>query len=783
MMTTINQISSLAAALTAGKLPSTSQTNRTISNLLQSNLIQLEKTVGSEGKLSQHGSEMAKGVREILEAWKVFGENKNGDDILQEALYNLSQGSANGDIRLQKEGENEAGSDARELSTALSTLVHAALGNGFGVGSSLFTHLASFIRLQLADTAESVEAGAASTKQLLRGVDKEVEEGERNALGLPSKQNREGSQEELDTRGEFERKMDAIKEVGSKGIGLGQTVKEQGKDYAERSRTRVEGSLDKIIRRSLSDPDYQNAVSIIFGLARKWLSTQSSSTIRLDTFVDDPNGYFTNSLQQLRTFIERCAAGRSLDHLQTTFEQVANTIHDDDDLRAFVDDYLVYAQRNVESVDYYDSQEGQRTKEELENRVREIRRGEKWGQYKESMEKLQRELEEYQRAFASDSDFKRLHEAHLTLSTTIVDAGKEIVGSTNVWNLSGASWIWQDIFSVYLPRLMVHVKAVPLPRTEYADDEIEVVFENADISSMKLLPGHVHIRQVIDVDTSLNQPSFGANTATSGSTQLQFQGVQLSLSAVSFYYHEKKSGTPVPSTFTGLLEMELPSKGLDIDVQLSSNESKNAGEAKRFFKVDKVNVHISKETNLSVKKSNHPILTSAFKPAFKSRFLSALSTALEQNVRSLIDFVDFVAYDTKDRAQVFEDGGMPPAPAYAGAIWSELGRLIKLPGPFTGWGVIGHGIVKDDDRTDKVFAVGKEPMVLDGSKKGPLSQFSKPVETGHDESLETDNKEKMKSIGQENAQKVMSFKDSVNSKREQERAKDGWRSEAFDAFV
>ena len=37
-------------------------------------------------------------------------------------------------------------------------------------------------------------------------------------------------------------------------------------------------------------------------------------------------------------------------------------------------------------------------------------------------------------------------------------------------------------------------------RTEYTDDEIEFVLENLDISGFNILPSHVYIRNITDVD-------------------------------------------------------------------------------------------------------------------------------------------------------------------------------------------------------------------------------------------------------------------------------------------
>jgi hypothetical protein len=74
----MNNTTSVIAALRAGKQPSQSQTNAWIDKLLQSELIQVEKTVGVGGELSRNGKKLAEDLRTILESYKNYGSHKNG---------------------------------------------------------------------------------------------------------------------------------------------------------------------------------------------------------------------------------------------------------------------------------------------------------------------------------------------------------------------------------------------------------------------------------------------------------------------------------------------------------------------------------------------------------------------------------------------------------------------------------------------------------------------------------------------------------------------------------
>ena len=64
-------ISGFVAASSAGKMPSTKQSNALADWLLHSPLIQVEQSAaGSGGKLSEHGEAIARDLREIVQAYQ-----------------------------------------------------------------------------------------------------------------------------------------------------------------------------------------------------------------------------------------------------------------------------------------------------------------------------------------------------------------------------------------------------------------------------------------------------------------------------------------------------------------------------------------------------------------------------------------------------------------------------------------------------------------------------------------------------------------------------------------
>lgn len=124
------------------------------------------------------------------------------------------------------------------LRAALKNLLKTLWANISGEGSHLLGDFTSFMRLALADFAEALEAQAAHTKESLRESESEVQQGERDPLGRKHKTPEE-EREDADPKVRFEKSMETVKEVGSKAIGVGQSVKITAEEKASSTRSQL----------------------------------------------------------------------------------------------------------------------------------------------------------------------------------------------------------------------------------------------------------------------------------------------------------------------------------------------------------------------------------------------------------------------------------------------------------------------------------------------------------------------------------------------------------------
>lgn len=699
---------------------------------------------------------------------------------------------------------DDASRDLKAVRSSLSTIFQIIWSSVSAESQPLFADFTSFVRLGLAEAAEVIEREAGKTKDGLRKVEHEVQEGDRTTLGL-KKEDRPD-----DAQAVFERNMDRVKVAGSTAIGATQASIEKVEDVSSRATARLEDAYNKICERALKDKDYHDALNTVFDVAEKWLNrsldalnTQDPSTLTLGSFVDDPTPeqHATKALNLFATLLERLAGGKQFSPLFSAVRQCALDIREDPDLKKWFDEFFTYSRKSLNEQGYASSDEAKHIRKDLNQRWKKLLHGESENSHRWSrdVEKVKKEFATIEEAMNNDKDLERLRKAHDKFGAEAARSAQAAV-SAGESALDQATWFWQDLFKVYLPKFLQMLKDVPIPRTEYKDDEVEFVLENLDISSFDLLPAHTYIRNITDID--INAASDASTQTKFGSvTHIRIQALQLALHDVSFWYRDK-TAVVGPSDISGLLAFKLPTKGIDVDIKVrlipTDKEDERVRRGGHYHVIENVDVHVSEDAELSIRDSNHGVLLTLFKPVFSMRVREALERTLAEQLRLSIDWMDGVAYDIGRRKQVFLDTGLGEGSSLAAAIWSEIGKYRRGERR-TAFEPTGSGlIVKEMDRKDgKAFAVGVEPQILSGSKRGPqgtgsesldqkiervanaanvdVEQAKDTVEGGAEQA-----KHQAKQAVEQTKDAVQSFQKSIEAKKQREESRTGWESAAFD---
>ncbi|KAG6816342.1 hypothetical protein H0H87_006847 [Tephrocybe sp. NHM501043] len=562
----------------------------------------------------------------------------------------------------------------------------------------------------------------------------------------------------------------------------------------------------------------------VLSVARKRVhhTLDCSKSGSLASLVNDPTPeqHVPKALELIQTLLERLS-GIPLEPLLDKVKVTLNTIAGDPQLHKWFDDFFALARKNITHQGYVRSEESNKKRKELRTRWKNLL-DEEDGKWRKAVDDVKAELTKFQEGLSADRDLTQLKEAHIQLGQDVerglVEAGDQAETGLEAL-MERATWFWQDLFRVYVPRLVDFFGDIPIPRTEYKDSEIEFVLENLDISSLNLLPSHVYIRNITDVDiTTTDSSTASAHTSVGTLTRIKVDAVQLALKDVSFWYKELNASAFSPSSISGLLALTLPPRGISLDVKVrlipstvpsSSPDSRHS--RGHFHVVEHVSVGISEDVQLEVKESNHGILLAMFKPIFVIRLRDALEKTLAGQVRAAIEWADAVAYDVGRRREVFEDtGAVGGGAAVLAAVWSEVGRFRRersQAGTEVEWRATGTGVVVEQGEGDVQFAMGAEPQILSGEKRGPLGTASEPLGkrvgavvqevTGFDVSEAAERAQGMdvdgakgqvkQTAGQiqeqlvkDGQKKVQTFQRSVEVKKVKEEEKEGWRSAAFD---
>ncbi|KAK7018607.1 hypothetical protein R3P38DRAFT_3360306 [Favolaschia claudopus] len=629
-----------------------------------------------------------------------------------------------------------------------------------------------------------------------------VQDGQRDALG----RHRKRLEEKQDVRVAFEHGMDTSKDTGSSMIGAG--AKATTEDVSDRTTSRLQASYDKIYERAQKDPAYRSALATLFDTAHKWITkafnTANDESLTLDSIIEDssPEQLFHKAVQGLQTLIDRFAKPHSSvdEVLQKAQRCVSAFRKDSTEAKAWIDKFFEHAHKTLEDPDYSHSDEARTIRRNLRQRARTLldpdtEAGRAW-------EELKATTKSFGAALVADDDVQRLRMAHVKLGQDVerglVEAGQEAETGVEAV-LERAAWFWRDLFAVYAPRLFAMLKDIPIPRTEYVDNDLELVLENLDISSFALNPAHIFVRNITDVEMRTSETA-PATTGVGTFTHIRLQAVQLALRDVSFYYKDKTATVP-PSEYTGLLALKMPPQGIDIDIKVRLIPSAKERQNRRaFHHIELLTVQIADNVEVDVRESNHAIMLSLFKPIFNMRFRDALGRSLSEQLRMGLDWLDGAAWDISSRSEVFADTGLGRGASLAAAVWSEIGRLSRERN--SGWRATGTGIVLEEHKQSGAkFAMGAEPQVLPGEKRGPLGTASEPLDQRIGQAIEAvqertgtsagdvgeaakqgtvDVQRHVQGIVGETKKQVNSFQRSVDDKSAAERKNPGWKSQAFD---
>ena len=193
------------------------------------------------------------------------------------------------------------------------------------------------------------------------------------------------------------------------------------------------------------------------------MDAASDPNVTLSSFIADPTPeqHIPKALALLRTLVERLA-NAPLEPFIQKVRTCASSILKDTELKGWFDDFFTCARQNLSEPGYARSEEAESKRQELWVRWKTaLEKDDKW---RKAVDSVKNELQKFEAELKKDDDLYRVKEAHEKFGMDIEEGLVE--AETSVQAAVGqATWFWQDLFKVYVPRVLSKMRDVPVPRS------------------------------------------------------------------------------------------------------------------------------------------------------------------------------------------------------------------------------------------------------------------------------------------------------------------------------
>lgn len=361
-------------------------------------------------------------------------------------------------------------------------------------------------------------------------------------------------------------------------------------------------------------------------------------------------------LTNLKTLLERFANGTSADDLIDSINQIYRDANADPELRGWFKDVDSYIRKCLQVQGYVLEDDANKQWNKLYDRGHFLLRE----RYRNHTERIVGELKFLGNQFDEDPQNKAFAEATKKLFT---DLGNDEDGKP-----AFKPHLLKDLSEVIIPGFFENVRYIPVPRIEYSDKMVDAVVENLVIEGDNLAPNQLEFGS----DNYWRWGRRGIQNRNKNKVLLSVSGIQLDIRDVS-YYIKKKEGFP-SITDKGVLDIFLGGTGLSFKI---AGETADKTDKQHFFKINSIQVDI-KNMDIKLKKSNHKLLFSLFKPLLFKVVRPVLQKVIEKQIRDNVHQLDTLLYNVKqdvDRAQ--EQAKINPDPDNKQSVWQRYATAFK----------------------------------------------------------------------------------------------------------
>ncbi|KAF9347771.1 hypothetical protein BGX26_000762 [Mortierella sp. AD094] len=380
--------------------------------------------------------------------------------------------------------------------------------------------------------------------------------------------------------------------------------------------------LKLIVGQIQSDPQYQTTVDSVIDLIGTWRQRAQgpagSASTETGKIARDPN--VEAATIEFKTILERWAQGYSLDPMIELVKNMWESARQDPQLSQYFDSVSFFISRAVREPYYVTSDAIDRDTELLLDQGQTLLKV----KYRLDTDALMSEAHNFLEKLSTDPMVRQVADNFQKVAKNMFYNKKG--------KLTFKPHLFDDFRYVLLPSLFDAFQFIPIPRIEYSDLKVDLMFDNMILTSKDLIPRLFEIQ----MNNSIRMVPRGKPNKSSDTNKHEFimfiQGVEANVRHVD-YYVKTKEGFRFKDR--GIADVLINRRGFDIRVEGQKTQHDEDDYTPSLITFDKVQVKIHALT-VKMRKSQHPVMNAFVQPFIKTAVKNAIAHAIEAELKEAL---------------------------------------------------------------------------------------------------------------------------------------------------
>ncbi|EEQ83388.1 uncharacterized protein BDCG_00193 [Blastomyces dermatitidis ER-3] len=656
-------------AVRSGYMPSTAQVVSHLHVLLVSSLLNPEPlAIGNTSR------GLIKDVKLCISLLINLLQEKNGDDQLQNAIWQLSKSTVEVDTASLASRGAVAKAQANTTAARESIRTVAGLLLTNSDFRRLVDDLATIGRMIFADTASALSSAAADVAEEVEPSDEErakLQPGNSESKGAPSSRG---------LRHDLEQVSGSAREaVAQTGKAAAQSTEENVVGhYKSTLLYRVKKTVQSLRKRD----DYTTSVSSITKLIKQYgiiYSRAVDETANAAVEEVEENSDLKQAVQNLWDLVGSFGDRKEWQLVERKFYEVVKHSESDPEFESLLKEIGNSIQGLFTDPGFFDSAD--ETVELLKQKSRDIGPD----------SALRQDVDAF------------LQQLGLALSSVLQDnavaklltVAKKLGGDLSRAFHDKAPAVSEDALNVLLPTLIRSIQHIPIPRLEVSTPELDLLLENVVLEpgstfrSSSFFPWKVLVTTRNDLEIQ-KAHSKAAHTTVKNVVTITMNG--LNISAKDFGYWIRVHSPPyISSSDEGIASFTLDERGIDISLDLEIGRDR----IERLVSLLAVRVHIHK-LDYTVRKSTWSFMWWVLKPFLKHMIRRVLEKKIAEKIVAAAHILNRELVFARERLRATRICSPQSLATFARAILTSLSPKMD-PDVYTRVGLDAHrqGIFKD----------------------------------------------------------------------------------------